>query len=238
MSRDAFELLALTARYVFAAFMVLIVLRAARGALVDSRRAAKLRRLSPMTGISGELVVLDPLPKLPRGMRFPVIREGVVGSSRRSDVRVRDKSVRGRHLLFQLTEAGLHIRTHAGARLRDSLGEPARELMLADGDSFFVGNVHLLLVLSVPDLPRKPVRTSYAPAPEPEQDDLFDVGDDFEPPRRQPRSEPISPIFETDDDPFDLQRRTDRDSWAQPRKPKKRQFISDDELFGTDGDNF
>ena len=69
MSVDAFELLALTMRYIFAGLMLLIVLRAARGALVDSRRAARLRRLSPMTGISGELVVLDPLPKLPRGRR-------------------------------------------------------------------------------------------------------------------------------------------------------------------------
>ena len=73
------------------------------------------------------------------------------------------------------------------------------------------------------------MRTNYASAAEPEQDDLFDVGDDFE-----PVEEPISPIFENDDEPFDLQRRVDRDAWAQPRKPKKRQFISDDELFGTD----
>lgn len=237
MSRDAYELLALTARYVFAGLMLLIVLRAARGALVDSRRAAKLRRLSPMTGISGELVVLDATQKLPAGMRFPVIREGMIGSSRRADVRIRDKSVRSRHLLFQLTEAGLHIRTHAGTKLRDALGEPARELMLLDGDSFFAGNVHLLLVLSVPDLPRKPVRTNYAAGTEPEPDDLFDI-DDWQAPRAV-KSDPVSPIFGAEDDPFDapqreVRERPVRDEWAQPRKPKQRLFISDDELFGSD----
>ena len=239
MSVDMFELLALTMRYVFAGLMVLIVLRAARGALVDSRRSAKLRRLSPMTGISGELVVLDPLPKLPRGMRFPVIREGMIGASRRADVRIRDKSVRRRHLLFQLTEAGLHIRTHAGTRLRDSLGEPARELMLMDGDSFFIGNVHLMLVLSVPDLPRKPVRTNYGERvgfqpDEPAPDVLFDL-DDWE--AGHAKSDPISPIFGVEEDPFDdLRPRGDQDSWAKPRREKRREFLSDDDLFDVSGD--
>lgn len=232
MSTDAFELLALTMRYVFAGLMLLIVLRAVRGTLVDSRRAAKLRRLSPMTGISGELVVLDPLPKLPRGMRFPVIREGMIGASSRADVRIRDKSVRRRHLLFQLTEAGLHIRTHAGTRLRDSLGEPARELMLLDGDSFYIGNVHLLLVLSVPDLPRKPVRTNYGESSEPEADDLFDF-DDWEA-ARATKSDPISPIFDVDESEPPRRKTRPVDTWAQPRRAKKRQFLSDDELFNPD----
>ena len=47
MSQDAYELIAQAARYFFAAVMLLIVLRAARITAVDSRRAARLRRLSP-----------------------------------------------------------------------------------------------------------------------------------------------------------------------------------------------
>lgn len=197
MSADAYELLALTMRYVFAALMLLIVLRAARGAIADSRRAAKLRRLSPMTGICGELVVLDPLPKLPRGMRYPVIREGMIGTSRRADVRIRNNTVRRRHLLFQLTESGLHLRTHAGARMRDAQGEPVRELMLLDGDSFYIGNVHLLLVLSVPELARQP-------HPAPSQEDALFEADDWDLPQSPMRApkrsaameqEAISPIL-------------------------------------------
>ena len=249
MSRDAFELVALTMRYVVAALMALIVIRAARGALVDSRRAAKLRRLSPMTGVSGELVVLDPIGRLPRGMRFPVIREGMIGVSRRADIRIRHNSVRRRHLLFQLTEAGLHIRTHAGTRLRDGLGAPARELMLLDGDSFFAGDVHLMLVLSVPDLPRRPMRVNYGESDLPESpeteapDDLFDVDELPDEPeiRRGANCDPISPIFEAERDPFDAPPRRQRrhedpqDLWAQPRREKKkRQFLIDDELFDTD----
>ena len=71
MSRDAYELLALGARYVFAGLMVLIALRAARLTAVDSRRAAKLRRLSPMTGLSGELVVLEGDGKAPGACAIP-----------------------------------------------------------------------------------------------------------------------------------------------------------------------
>lgn len=273
MSADAYELLALTARYVFTALMLLIVLRAARGALVDSRRAAKLRRLSPMTGISGELVVMDPLPKLPRGMRFPVIREGMIGTGRRADVRIRHASVRRRHALFQLTERGLHIRTHASSRLFDAVGNPARELTLLDGDSFTLGGVHLLLVLSVPDLIRKPTRTNYVHDDEPD-DDLFDF-DAWEE-ERGASSDPISPIFDRpapdpyDDVPLYARSREERaqqlrrpapkpvrrseadeispifsaerpaapDPWAQPRKPKKREFLSDDDLFNVHDDKF
>ncbi len=199
MSSGAFELISLTMRYVFTGLMLLIVLRAARGALVDSRRAARLRRLSPMTGLSGELVLLDALPKLPRGMRWPVIREGSIGASRRADIRIRHSSLRGRHALFQLTESGLTIRTHAAARMRDSLGNPAKELTLLDGDSFYLGSARLLLVLSVPDLPRRPVRTDYGDEPE---SDLFDIDAWLD--ERPVQSDPeVSPIFDTRPDPFD-----------------------------------
>lgn len=212
MSSSAFELLSLTMRYVFTGLMLLIVLRAARGALIDSRRAARLRRLSPMTGLSGELVLLDALPRIPRGMRWPVIREGAIGTSRRSDIRIRNSSLRGRHALFQLTESGLSVRTHAAARMRDSLGNPARELTLLDGDSFYLGAAHLLLVLSVPDLPRRLTRTGYD-STEPDDDDLFDVDAWLD--ERQSRSDPVSPIFERDADPFG-----DEPLYARPRSER------------------
>lgn len=155
MSHEAYELAALTMRYVFTALMLLIVWRACRGALIDSRRAAKLRQLSPMTGVCGELVALEADERLRRGMRFPVIREGAIGSARRSDVRIRHSSVRRRHAFFQLADDGLHVRSHAGARLRDGDGRLVRELVLTDGGELTVGRVRLLLVLSVPDAPRR-----------------------------------------------------------------------------------
>ena len=117
MSQNTYELIALAMRYFFAGMMLLVVLRAGRGALIDSRRAARLRKLSPMAGVVGELVVIEGDGKIRRGMRYPVIREGLIGSSRRADLSIRHPSVRRRHAYFQLTENGLRVRGHAGAKL-------------------------------------------------------------------------------------------------------------------------
>ena len=80
MSDGLYEILALAARYFFAGLFLLIVLRAWRVTVRDSRRARKLRRLSPQTGLSGELVVLEGGGRARRGMRYPVIREGTLGA--------------------------------------------------------------------------------------------------------------------------------------------------------------
>ena len=148
MSQSAYELVALAMRYVFAALMALIVLRAWRITLIDSRRAAALRRLSPQTGLSGELMVLEGSGLARRGMRYPVIREGMIGSCRRTDIRVRHASVRRKHAWFQLSEDGLTLRARGDAPLYDADGQPARTLTLADGDVFRLGEVLMLLVLS------------------------------------------------------------------------------------------
>ena len=116
--------------------------------MLHSRRAATLRRMSPQTGLSGELVVIEGDEKARRGMKYPVIREGMIGASRRADIRIRHSSVRRRHAYFQLTEDGLSVRTHAGAPMRDGRGRPARALLLPDGGEFSIGRVRLLLVLN------------------------------------------------------------------------------------------
>ena len=158
MSQNLYEIVALGARYVFAGLMLLIVLRAWRITLVDSRRAATLRHLSPATGISGELVVLEGDEKARRGMKYPVIKEGMIGASRRADIRIRHSSVRRRHAYFQLTEEGLFVRTHAGAPMRDGEGRPVRALTLSDGGEFSLGRVRLLLVLTEAVEPAAPHR--------------------------------------------------------------------------------
>lgn len=148
MSEGLYELVALGARYVFAALMVLIVLRAWRITIVDSRRAGMLRRLSPQTGLSGELLVLEGDGKACRGMRYPVIREGMIGALRRSDIRIRHASIRRKHAYFQLTDRGLVIQARPGAGMRDADGHRVETLLLGDGSEFTLGRVRLLLVLS------------------------------------------------------------------------------------------
>ena len=178
MSQSLYELLALGARYVFAGLMLLVVLRAWRITIIDGRRAATLRRISPQTGLSGELVVTRGGGKARRGMKYPVIREGLIGSSRRSDIRIRHASVRRRHAYFQLTEDGLSIRAASGAAMRDALGHPVKSLVLPDGGELTLGEVGLLLVLNAapePAVRRHPGRHGGAsPVDLPaDGDDLF-----------------------------------------------------------------
>lgn len=148
MDQGIYEIVALAARYGFAALMVLIVLRAWRLTIVDSRRAQTLRRLQPETGLSGELIVLEGDGQARRGMRYPVIREGMIGSSRGADIRVRNGSVRKKHAWFQLTGEGLQLKTREGAPMRDRYGRRVDALTLRDGDVFELGRVRLMLVLA------------------------------------------------------------------------------------------
>ena len=148
MSTNAYELLALAMRYVFAGLIVLIVARAWYGASVDSQRAVKLRRLSPDTGIIGELLVTDGGERAKPGMRYPVTLEGTIGSTRRADIRIRHSSIRRRHAIYQMTDEGFFVRGHASIRIGDGKGRFARELLLRDGDHLQVGGVTLMLVLT------------------------------------------------------------------------------------------
>jgi len=176
MGRELYELFALGGRYLFAGLMLLIVFRAGRITLVDSRRASTLRRFSPETGICGELVVTDGGERAKRGMKYPVIREGLIGSSARADIRIRHSSVRRRHAYFQMTdEDTLTLRSHAGAPLYDALGNPLREVELSDGEIIVIGQVTLLLVLSAQaELPRRAQRR-HGGADDDADEALFDA---------------------------------------------------------------
>lgn len=181
MGADAYEILALCMRYVFAALMLLIVLRAWRITAADGARATKLRRLSPQTGIVGELLVVGGGERARDGMRYRLILEGTVGSGRRCDIRIRHSSVRSRHAVFQMTNEGLFIRSHAGARIADGHGRQRREMTLHDGDILFIGHVRLMLVLSEADeapeeLERRHRRIRRAQEEErAEREDVFDI---------------------------------------------------------------
>ena len=151
---------------------------------MDSQRAARLRKLSPDTGIIGELLVTEGGERARTGMRYPLTLEGTIGSSRRADIRVRHHSVRGRHAIYQMTDEGLFVRGHASNRIYDGAGRAARELLLRDGEVLGVGNVELMLVLTDGGNPvaenrrHKPHRRPEPgrQRPEPEDDALFRVG--------------------------------------------------------------
>ncbi|MBQ4088583.1 MAG: hypothetical protein IJC56_01700 [Clostridia bacterium] len=245
MSGSMYELIAIAARYLFAALMVLIVIRAWKITLVDARRAAVLRRLSPETGVCGEFLIMTGGGKVREGMRFPVIREGMIGSAAKADIRLRASGVHRSHAYFELTKNGLRVRTHASARLYNARGESKREVMLGDGAKITVGSIEMMLILTV---------AVDAPAEE-SREELFDIPDDSPafaprparptPPPRIPRERPAyappsyavnsdpeipisrpAPVRETAADDIFLERRQDTpdsipgwdDPWSEPAK--------------------
>ena len=187
MGADAYEILALCMRYVFAALMLLIVLRAWRITAADGARATKLRRLSPQTGIVGELLVVNGGERARDGMRYRLILEGTVGSGRKCDIRIRHSSVRSRHAVLQMTNDGLFIRSHAGARMADGFGRSRREMTLHDGDTLRIGHVQLMLILSEADEAPEELERRRRRIRRPQEEPRAERGDEiFEVPRSDP----------------------------------------------------
>ena len=189
MNGDLYELISMAMRYVFAALMALIVIRAWRITLVDSRRAASLRKLSPETGLCGEFLVVRGHGKAREGMRYPVIREGLIGSASKCDVRLRSPSVRRGHASFELTSHGLLVQGYGDAKIYDAQGAARTRLYLNDGARITFGSVELMLILN--EAVAEPIDQ-----PESDLDDLFDLQDGGEPADgayRRPAKPSVSP---------------------------------------------
>lgn len=148
MTGSMYELAALAMRYFFAGLMVVIVARAWKITVVDNHRASRLRRFSPETGICGSLVVIDGDERAKVGQEHTLIREGLIGSSRKADVRLRSRSVRRSHAYFEMTEKGLRVRSWRGAKLLNGMGDLKREMTLGDGDQLTVGGIRLMVILT------------------------------------------------------------------------------------------
>lgn len=193
MNANAYEILALAMRYVFAGLMLLIVLRALTVTMVDSKRAAQLRRLNPKTGVIGEFLVMESSGWARQGKRYPVTLEGCIGASSRADIRIRRNGLHARHAYYQMTKAGLYIRGHAGITLRDEDGDYVRERILADGDILYIGRLELMLVLH--DASAAPSFNIEKRRRQPEQmqnsEDIFDF---------EPENAEIYP----ENDPYDI----------------------------------
>lgn len=144
MSAEIYALLSYAARYWFCALMLLIVFRAWRATVVDSRRARQLRAWTGETGCIGEFII-NPGGK--RRTSIPIPREGVLGSSRGADICIHHRDVRRLHAHIEQREGGLLL-TPIG-RAPVALGEniTGEALFARDGDIICIGALRLLLVL-------------------------------------------------------------------------------------------
>ena len=131
----------------------------------QSPRAGGARML-PETGTIGEWLVLDAAGEQARkGVRYPILNEGMIGSGRRSDVRLYHPDVLREHAYFVATENGLRIRPvgEAPVYVESQVGgtyHPADGYVdIADGDVLVIGGLRMMLTLFDAHAPRHPVPT-------------------------------------------------------------------------------
>ena len=150
MSADWYALLSLGMRYWFTALAAIIVFRAWRATVRDSRRARVLRAWAPDTGAIGEIVVVSGGLGIRKGSRVPVPKEGLLGSSRRADVRLRHPDVRRYHAHIEQRENGLLVEPIGKAQVWLN-GKTSDKLLLRDCDRFSIGQMRFQLTLYTPD---------------------------------------------------------------------------------------
>ena len=163
MNSDLYALIALAARYWFVALIVILLFRGWRMTVADNRRAKLLREWMGQTGCVGELILS---PGSRRRVSYPIPREGVMGSGRAADVRIRSRELMRAHAHFELREGGLLIRPLGKAELSVGGGFSGESVFLRDGDVLTIGRLQLMLVLF------------DAPVEEEETDEWFEVGPD------------------------------------------------------------
>lgn len=104
MSPQAYELISMLMRYVFVLIGLTIVWRSFRWLRRDARAYRKEMRSLPDAGLVGEMV------NLATGETQPLPREGVIGSSRECDIRLKGPGVERSHARFEFEDGhGLKI---------------------------------------------------------------------------------------------------------------------------------
>lgn len=112
VASEAYELLALLMRYIFVLIGAIIVIRAYRWLRRDAKAYKREMRALPDAGLVGEMV------NLRTGESQPLPYEGVIGSARGCDIRLKAPGVARRHAAFIFEPGkGLRIAPCRGRRL-------------------------------------------------------------------------------------------------------------------------
>jgi predicted component of type VI protein secretion system len=162
LGNDLYALIALAARYWFVALMAALLFRGWRMTVSDNRRAKLLREWMGQTGCVGEFIAN---PGAKKRVSYPIPREGVLGSARSADVRIRHRDLARAHAHFELREGGLLVKPLGSAQLMVGGGHTGEAVFLQDGDVLSIGRLQLMLVLF--DVPI---------GEEEEPDEWFEVG--------------------------------------------------------------
>jgi hypothetical protein len=138
---ELYAILSLAARYLFLTLMLLILLRAWFMTLRDNRKARRLFEHAERAGMVGWFLVGGK-----RRDALPIPREGVLGASRRADIRLRGRDIRHAHFSFEARPGGLLIvpRPRAPVQVK---GQTGKQIFLRDGETLQLGKTKLVLSL-------------------------------------------------------------------------------------------
>ena len=149
VSPDVFEVLSLSARYLFVLLALSLVFRSFAGLLSAGKERKDRMRNLPGAGTVGELIVVSGSRELPEETWLPVPREGVLGSVRSCDLVIPCPGVKKHHLDFSWQDGiGLMIRPRSGCEayvgtvLMDCRSNP-RNAPLTHGAYLTVGDAEL-----------------------------------------------------------------------------------------------
>ena len=164
MPPQAYELLSMLMRYVFVFIGLMIVWRSLRWLRRDAKAYRKELRSLPDAGLVGEMVNLN------TGEAQPLPREGMIGSSRECDIRLKGQGIQRNHARFEFEDGkGLKIIPLRRANLLLG-GTPLRGPGYAlHGTQLQAGGIPLRVRLFAG------LKVPY-PAPYPEPDAVWDVG--------------------------------------------------------------
>lgn len=147
MSEEIYELLALAARYWFVLLIATLAFHGWRVCVAENRRSRQLRGRNGDASCVGELLVMrDEDRGRLEGKRFPVPAEGVLGSARVADVRIRCRAVARRHLWLKYADGYLSVRALGKAGFAAPRTQDGR-FILCDGDTLEIGPLSMMLVL-------------------------------------------------------------------------------------------
>jgi hypothetical protein len=148
---QAYEIVALGARYWFAFLGVVIVWRSYMWLRKDAKIRRKRLRQLPDAGLVGELVVLAGSDALPPGTVIPLPREGTLGSLRSCDVSIPCPGVANRHGDFRFENGvGLIVTPAPQLSIVVDGQEPApdqREWVMHHGSRLVIGDALLRMRL-------------------------------------------------------------------------------------------
>ncbi len=151
MPAQAYEIVAMGARYWFAFLGVIIVWRSFMWLRKDAQMRRKRLRQLPDAGLVGELVVLAGSESLPPGTVIPLPREGTLGSLRSCDVSIPCSGVASRHGDFRFENGvGLIITPVQHLTIMVDGEEPdpnQREWVIHHGSRLVIGDALLRMRL-------------------------------------------------------------------------------------------